>query len=931
MILKPRFPSFQGLLSTSLGLRVSTVFVLLFGIGLVFTFPLVLYMSQGFPVRVTDMPEELGKVYHRLIVGDHIQFYYYLWLFYDHLMNHTPLFKNPYEFSVPGYPDSFVTYFFPLSLIFFLFSGFGTIFSYNLLVILSFPLAGIALYLLAELSMEGGPGGSGSQKNIGPVFAAGMVGSFVFTLYPYRMESVISGHPTGFVFFLVPLLFYFLELSFRRGSILYSACAGMCLVCMFLTELHFLYFSSLWSLVYIGFRVLAFPEPGEWKSRRTVFWGPLRRFRFAVPYLVLAGMVVLLQMYVNEKYLALSKSKVGEGRSAVEVQAFSPEPADLLIRYNDNTSKYVYPGVIPPLLLLGLAAVVLRKRKALVRDPRFRFGLFYLGSGAFFLLVMFGPNLHAVPLYDLLSRALPRFNIIRQFAKVGVFSMMSLSLLSGFMVFLLGQRLRPRWFYPLAVFLLAGIMLDFHTVRNLKISIPPSHVEIDDLVRNGVEGRTVLHLPLWPGDSAWSSKYQYFITRTRARMVNGYFPLVNREYFSDVFSVLEPMNLGVVGQGRYRLLRELGVKYVLLHADAFPGKVSPFPYWHSVDLLSRSPYLHLLRKDPVLFLFEVVDPAQVKDSESGTARGGSGEAGRTPIPPAPVGNLMEGEDMPRHVGAGLPNLRASDGCTIGVDLFNDRKDFLAYGKYNFLPPGKYSVTFRFLNRSAGTEPVADLSVVRDAGKKILWEKTIYPSSDPNPAGFEEVEVPLEFPDVVFDLEPRAMVYPNRNFELDYVYLKPAEVPDSPDTLRITDLYRSPFLLPNKGVYVVDPQLALWELFKGPHLRYSAGRYRWTVRMRMDSVEKIPGGDPVAAIMQVYTGMERAVLLNREVRVSELETPGPTGPAGKSGSGNSFPPVTLEFDLPLDEVIGFKIFYSGSAVLEIKDEMRVERIDQTPNR
>src|SRR5262249_60480036 len=42
------------------------------------------------------------------------------------------------------------------------------------------------------------------------------------------------------------------------------------------------------------------------------------------------------------------------------------------------------------------------------------------------------------------------------------------------------------------------------------------------------EARRVLYLPIWPGDSAWSSIYLYNVTRTRVPMLNGHFPLLPR-------------------------------------------------------------------------------------------------------------------------------------------------------------------------------------------------------------------------------------------------------------------------------------------------------------------------------------------------------------------------------------------------------------------
>ena len=128
-------------------------------------------------------------------------------------------------------------------------------------------------------------------------------------------------------------------------------------------------------------------------------------------------------------------------------------------------------------------------------------------------------------------------------------------------------------------------------------ALPDRSAVYDRLAREMTPSDVVLELPIWPGVTAWSSIYQYYVTRYRYRMVNGYSPATSREYVEKVFKPLYPMDFGEVREPQYEFMRRNGIRFVVMHEEAFPEKISPFPPSLTNARLARSPYLEFLTSD----------------------------------------------------------------------------------------------------------------------------------------------------------------------------------------------------------------------------------------------------------------------------------------------------------------------------------------------
>ena len=128
---------------------------------------------------------------------------------------------------------------------------------------------------------------------------------------------------------------------------------------------------------------------------------------------------------------------------------------------------------------------------------------------------------------------------------------------------------------------------------------------VEDARAHGFEQPRAIALPIWPGDSSWSSLYQYSAARAGMRMVNGYAAVTERRYVERVFLEFETMTEGELTPRQLRKLLHTGVSTVILHENAFPPKVSPFPFGATLRRLLANPHLRFLGEDGGAWAFAI--------------------------------------------------------------------------------------------------------------------------------------------------------------------------------------------------------------------------------------------------------------------------------------------------------------------------------------
>ncbi|HWC04718.1 MAG TPA: hypothetical protein VHF87_18360 [Methylomirabilota bacterium] len=598
--------------------------------GLIVSRPLPAEITHGLPVG----PRQLAELpVLTRVPADTLQLYYQLWLVRDGLLGPTPLFTDPYQFRVDGPRWNLPQTFLPLALPFTALSVLGGHAAYNLLVLLSFPLSGLAAYGLA-------------RHLSGDAASAAVVG-IGFALLPARLDPLFGGHPAGFALALVPAMLWGLDLALTNGRLAGGLGGGAAFVALAMLEPQYTYLAAALAVAHAGVRLVL---------------APVRRLRVA-PLAAFAALAIIAGAWVLMLRNAFVAGSIAEaGRRIEEVRLFSQG----------------LPGLAEPARYGGIALAVLAALGlgARGRAGEWRLRLLYGTALVLGVLLSVGPTIPRVPLYQAVHRWVPFFAMIRNPEKLQLLTSVAALVLAALGARALLSRAGPdpgRGRLAAAGGLLALVLVatpPWHGIAFARFGDSPVY----ETLRR--EASRVLYLPVWPGDNASSGLYLYAVTRTRIPMVNGYSPLVPRRYVRDVFEPLEALNVGDLGSGEADALRRLAVSHVVVDRAGFPPQVSPYPSRFTIDGLRASPVLGLHQFADPLWLFRVTDaaPAPIR---------------RT----SPVGLFLEAERQNHETGAvaGLPD---ASGGQVVVGRPGTAPGFLTFGPYRPLPAGAYVARFR---------------------------------------------------------------------------------------------------------------------------------------------------------------------------------------------------------------------------------------------
>ncbi|NCA82483.1 MAG: hypothetical protein EOM72_07010 [Opitutae bacterium] len=537
-----------------------------------------------------------------LASGDHLQLLYHFWLGLDALSGHSPLFHNVYEFNLGDdrgrlQPD---LYYMPFSLVY---AAIAPVAGHAA----GWNAAGLASVLLGVLFL-----GLLARRFTASVPAA-LLATLIAAAFPYRWITLFTGSPTGFAMAFPPLLAYGLDRAIRDRSSCGGLLAGLALFFSYMADLHVFYFSA---LAAPGLALLSFarttPAPREWlgSARRAVL--PL------LPFAVLAAAAVGISALMSRH---LAGSVMSAGRTIAEISSYSPSAAGLVSTARAGMANHAYFG-IPLFALLATALALwtgaLFRRDASERPPLAdRIAVFALVAGVA-AVVLLALGAHA-PLSGLPIRAarklVPKYTMIRQTVKI--YGLLP-ALLAPLLAILLASLFRPgrRPVLRLAAIGL-GAGLSLWTLLQALEQTSPGFCRLPfentayaavaaDAPANAGRPAHALALPLWPGDSHWASLYEYAVMLSRVRLVNGYAPAVPSGYFEDIFKKYESLNQGVATDAQLDGLLALGVRHLLLHANAFPEQVSPFPAAATLRALTGHPRLAMIADDGQIFAFRIL-------------------------------------------------------------------------------------------------------------------------------------------------------------------------------------------------------------------------------------------------------------------------------------------------------------------------------------
>ncbi|MCX6353893.1 MAG: hypothetical protein NTZ78_03175 [Candidatus Aureabacteria bacterium] len=851
-------------------------------LAVLFSYPLVFYFRSGMPYSFMPVPElELQRQYP----GDYIQLLYRFWLFGQAFSGKTPFFSNAYEFSTPLTPPMFTTQGIPLSCIFLIFTPWGTIFAYNVLIILSFLAAGIAMALLVyEVTRS---------RN-----AAAACG-FLYSCIPFRMGHLFGGHAGGFAYFLMPLMVYFLERSWReiseqtpgwRGrSGGWGFAVGLCALCTAIVELQLVFYMGLLVVLYIGCRCIEIWARNGLRTAVRSAWLPVAGM--AIPAAIAAVYVLWVKMHI------LNTSIMGEGRPLGTVQMYSPMLRDIFSK-NSNAEKNIYLGFLP---LAGAIYGALMRRKE-IRRGRAETGAllwFYFWGLLFALcyLLSLGTTLERyLPLYSFLHSRIPFFSYTRTSSRILCLVLMPFFLFLAYGVRDLLSRRRP---VRVAAWLLLLIALfDYHPKSSIGISTLGGIDSVYGEVRRAARGKRLLEIPLWPGDSALSTIYEYYTTLTAVPIVNGYNPAPRHAYIKKVFEPLRSINYGEMRRGQYDLLQQWDVPCMVLHQDLFPRKVSRYPFRFTLLNLMRSPYLELRSQEGGHYLFWLRDKPAGQDPEFTLT--------------SPVGNLYSARRMESDVSVRTQDKSASSGFALSAGEHGEKSGLLARSDARIYPTGKFKVFFHLKSRSSGvTGPVARIEVFAPDEDKVIAEQDLIPGDFGGSGGYGLFELAFE------NIRPRSVEfrvhYPGMGvLSYDFNYIIFAGESDPRRLYKAEDLFHIGACVddpaaPGGGVVEIGKNEDLtMPMISGPDRLYKKGRYRARFYFRTDEAE----AGTVAKIEVGSTFGE--VIAQREVANVELKDPG------------RYHASDISFELDRITPLSFRVRHYNRASLRL-DKIEVEEL------
>ncbi len=631
--------------------------------------------------------------------------------------------------------------------------------------------------------------------------------------------------------------------------------------------------------------------------------GVAGRFLPVAPFVVLAGAIV----FAIKKFV-LGGTIAERGRRIAEVRYFSPHWGDLLRRLNYQGETMLYLGAVA-LILMALGGGLLAWHKAKGRmegetdgQAGFWFGMFLL-----FTFLSLGLSVSRVPLYAFFYKVVPYFKYPRVPGRMIFISYAAMAFCVAWVLDRFPVKGRGvKW--GVAGLVAIGLCVDYFPPRPIGLCLLDRGKAVyAAMEKEGMPPKTVLELPIWPGDSAWSTIYQYYVTRFRYPMVNGYSPVVAKDYVDDVFYGLYPMDVGEASGRARETLTRLNVKYVAFHADAYPYKISPFPSWMTLRRLKALPYLKEVAASDFMALFrlrenklsEGFDPKAVEAIDS------------------PVGVLWEAERSRHLIGRVIRDPDASAGKALATFKSGERGMMMG-NQHRFFPCGWYEGVIRLKiagqGSDPGTKPLGALLITGRHRRETFLEKEIK-LEELKEGTYSDIRFSFHVPSAQ---KIECIVYSNGTAPLclDYAFIAFRGRGEGPAVFQAEDLFHQAPVRPmpdGNGTGVrFSPDVLNNRGIGGPLHRLMPGRYTATFYLAAEGKGKTAA--PVA-ILRVARGHQLETLAERTVTRGELD------PAGKTIAFH------LNFRLTRPSILQFPVYYQGNGILWV-DRIEVAK-SRTP--
>lgn len=438
------------------------------------------------------------------------------------------------------------------------------------------------------------------------------------------------------------------------------------------------------------------------------------------------GLVIAMLYPLYLKVAFLAWRIVTEGRTVLRATPFSAPWQKLFIRSPEGGA---YVGwVFIGLMLTGTAAVLALRRHLAASEIRRRLtiSLVLMGLG---MVLACGALLGSVfPLHNVLLRFAPFLRHIGSTAKYLLLAATGGAVAVALLLTFFERRIRSglvrRWLSPAVGVLL---ILDWGLVWRDGVRVLQRHAPLYDIVSKEGKGARLLELPIWTGDTAFYSPYQYATMPAATPAGNACSPMVPMNYRENIADPLYPLNFGILTRKEFDLLESLNVRFINFHQNLFPRKVSSLPATYSLKNLLLNPNLELVAEEAGAHLFRLARKAYIRC----------------------LGDALEESSLFYYVPYDLlehqVGAERDDYGAIKKKAWSSRggEGLLFFGPFLMLPPEEYVAVFRVKVEAPRDVPqVGYLDVATGEGTEFATRQPLNPSDWPEPHGYRFVEIPF---------------------------------------------------------------------------------------------------------------------------------------------------------------------------------------------
>lgn len=373
---------------------------------------------------------------------------------------------------------------------------------------------------------------------------AALLAGAIFAFAPYRFEHIMHMELQWTIW--TPLAFLALHRTIDAGRIRDGLATGAAAALQLLSSVYYGIFLA--TLLPVSGVLLQIGT-----SRTNVR-------RAMVPLAAGAILAVALVAPYARPYL-LARERVGD-RPAGEVRTFAARPTDYLIVPRENwlygrwqtrgeMERRLFPGGVA--FLLAVVAVLLRRPSRLI--------IVYVLAAVAAFEASLGFRGY---LYSFLHAHVPAFGGLRAPARLGIFVVFFLAVLSAFGYTFLAAALRRRGRLILLLVLLAAVLLEDFTTVPL-VTYPNAAPPVYRLLASQPPG-VVAEFPMPRPDTlpGLDPKYGYLSIFHWKPLVNGYsgyYPPTYVRRIRNLRRFPDPFSLGV--------LRREGVRYLMIHESGY--------------------------------------------------------------------------------------------------------------------------------------------------------------------------------------------------------------------------------------------------------------------------------------------------------------------------------------------------------------------------